>query len=235
MEKMKKGSLGEGKEGQPRNIGIEEKVGEAWYWKQWFKISSFEFVFFVLCTFDFVEHEFEKIAAYLVMATKTASKHLKWAQPFQHVGHLWQFVGRSSKQRLNILAHYIHIFEDIWLWLYFMARIWSPATQCGARSLWQGRAGLGQTGHFLCQHPNIPLRAKPFRWSGKTWNFYNILWDQTSIVCMFSATNISYRADRPKLCFGQTCWQDILFKKGNGTLCILNLQTDTGWPRVIPN
>ena len=70
-----------------------------------------------------------------------------------------------------------------WLWLYFMARIWSPATQCGARSLWQGRAGLGQTGHFLCQHPNILLGAKPFRWSGKTWNFYNILWDQTSIVC----------------------------------------------------
>lgn len=104
-----------------------------------------------------------------------------------------------------------------WLWLYFMARIWSPATQCGARSLWQGRAGLGQTGHFLCQHPNILLGAKPFRWSGKTWNFYNILWDQTSIVCMFSETNISYRADRPKLCFGQTCWQDILFKKGNGT------------------
>ena len=29
MEKMKKGSLGEGKEGQSRNIGIDEKVGKA--------------------------------------------------------------------------------------------------------------------------------------------------------------------------------------------------------------
>ena len=40
---------------------------------------------------------------------------------------------------------------------------------------------------------------------------------RSDLHCMFSETNISYRADRPKLCFGQTCWQDVLLKKGNGT------------------
>ena len=103
----------------------------------------------------------------------------------ESISACWAFVAiwrTKLKEKAKYLS-LIYIFEDIWLWLYFMARIWSPATRCGALSLWQGRAGLGQTGHFLCQHPNIPLGAKPFRWSGKTWNFYITLWDQTSIVC----------------------------------------------------
>ena len=54
--------------------------------------------------------------------------------------------------------------------------------------------------------------------------------------CMFSETNISYRADRPKLCFGQTCWQDVLLKKGNGTnyVFLICSQTgnSTGWSKV---
>ena len=177
----------------------------------------------MLLTLNIVKHEFDKIAPYLVMATKTASKHLKWAQVFQHVEHLWQFEGRSSKQRLNIWAQYI--LENIWLWLYFMESIWSPTTRCGARSLWQGRAGLGQTGHFLCQHPNIPLGAKPFRWTGK--NCYITLWDQTSIVCFQRQIYLIEQIDQGSV-LDKHVDKIFSWKKEMAQI----MQSDTGWPKV---
>ena len=166
----------------------------------------------MLLTLNIVKHEFDKIAPYLVMATKTASKHLKWAQVFQHVEHLWQFEGRSSKQRLNIWAQYIY-----WRIYGYGCILWRVFDH---QLLDVGLEVCGRAGQDLAKQDiscvNIQIFLLEPSHSGEPEKlFYHTM--RSDLHCMFSETNISYRADRPKLCFGQTCWQDFLLKKGNGT------------------
>ena len=131
----------------------------------------------MLLTLNIVEHEFDKIAPYLVMATKTASKHLKWAQVFQHVEHLWQFEGRSSKQRLNIWAQYWRIYAmAVFYGEYLITNysMWGSKFVAGQGRTWPNRTFPVSTSKYSSWSQAIQVNRK---------NCYITLWDQTSIVC----------------------------------------------------
>ena len=85
--------------------------------------------------------------------------------------------------------------------------MWGSKFVAGQGRTWPNRTFPVSTSKYSSWSQAIQVNRKKL--------LYHTL--RSDLHCMFSETNISYRADRPKLCFGQTCWQDFLLKKGNGT------------------
>ena len=176
----------------------------------------------MLLTLNIVEHEFDKIAPYLVMATKTASKHLKWAQVFQHVEHLWQFEGRSSKQRLNIWAQYIYwrISKAVFYGEYLITNysMWGSKFVAGQGRTWPNRTFPVSTSKYSSWSQAIQVNRK---------NCCITLWDQTSIVCFQRQIYLIEQIDQSSV-LDKHVDKIFSWKKEMAQI----MQSDTGWPKV---
>ena len=131
------------------------------------------------------------------------------------ISSCWAFVAIwRTKQRLNILAQYIYlrIYDyGCILWQEFDHQLLNVGLEvCG-------RAGQDLAKQDIsCVNIQIFLLEPSHSGEAEKLETFITYFEIRPPLYVFRDKYI-YRADRPKLCFGQTCWQDILFKKGNGT------------------